>query len=52
MLRWKRRRRRRISHTDKKANKIFLIFKEIQMEAVAKSYMRKSFLVYEEMRKY
>jgi hypothetical protein len=39
-------------HTDKKENKIFLIYKEIQMGAVAKSYMRKGFLIYEEMRKY
>jgi hypothetical protein len=39
-------------HTDKKENQIFLIFKEIQNEAVAKSYMRKVFLIYEEMRKY
>jgi hypothetical protein len=38
-------------HTDKKENKIFLIYKEIQMGAVAKSYMRKGFLIYEEMRK-
>jgi hypothetical protein len=38
--------------TDKKANKIFLIYKEIQSGAVAKSYMRKGFLIYEEMRKY
>jgi hypothetical protein len=30
----------------------FLIYKEIQMGAVAKSYMRKGFLIYEEMRKY
>ncbi len=29
-----------------------LIYKEIQSGAVAKSYMRKSFLIYEEMRKY
>ncbi len=28
------------------------INKEIQSEAGAKSYMRKSFLIYEEMRKY
>ncbi len=40
------------SHTDKKGNKIFLIFKEIQSGAVAKSYMRMGFLIYEEMRKY
>jgi hypothetical protein len=40
-------------YTDKKEKKIFLIYKEIQMGAVAnnaKSYMRKSFLIYEEMR--
>jgi hypothetical protein len=39
-------------YTDKKQNKIFLTYKEIQMGAVAKSYMRKGFLIYEEMRKY
>ncbi len=39
-------------HTDKKENKIFLIYKEIQKGAVAKSYMRKGFLRYEELRKY
>ncbi len=38
--------------TDKKENQIFHIYKEIQSEAVAKSYMRKGFLIYEEMRKY
>ncbi len=38
--------------TDKKENKIFLICKEIQMGAVAKSYMRKGFLKYEEMHNY
>ncbi len=32
--------------------KIFLIYKEIQMGSVAKSCMRKGFLIYEEMRKY
>jgi hypothetical protein len=36
----------------KKEIKIFLVYKEIQMGAVAKSYMRKGFLMYEEMRKY
>ncbi len=36
----------------KKENKIFLIAKEIQKVSGAKSYMRKSFLRYEEMRKY
>jgi hypothetical protein len=39
-------------HTDKKENEIFLINKEIQMESVAKSYMGKGFLIYEETRKY
>jgi hypothetical protein len=34
-------------HTVKKEYTIFLIFKEIQKEAVAKSYMRKGFLIYE-----
>jgi hypothetical protein len=38
-------------YTDKKENQIFLIYKEIQSGAVAKSYMRKGFLKYEEMRK-
>jgi hypothetical protein len=37
--------------TDKKGNKILLIYKEIQMGSVVKSYMRKGFLIYEEMRK-
>jgi hypothetical protein len=32
--------------------KIFLINKEIQKGSGAKSYMRKDFLLYEEMRKY
>jgi hypothetical protein len=31
-------------YTDEKENKIFLIYKEIQEGAVAKSYMRKGFL--------
>ncbi len=39
-------------HCNKKESKIFLIYKEIQSGAVAKSYMRKGFLIYEEMRKY
>jgi hypothetical protein len=30
--------------TDKKENKIFLIYREIQSGAVEKSYMRKGFL--------
>jgi hypothetical protein len=38
--------------TDKKENRIFLIYREIQSGAVAKSYMRKGFLIYGEMRKY
>jgi hypothetical protein len=38
-------------YTNKKENQIFLIYKENQKEAVAKSYMRKGFLIYEEMRK-
>jgi len=42
----------RFLNTDKKENQIFLIYKEIQSGAVAKSYMRKGFLIYEEMRKY
>ena len=41
-----------IQFTDKKENKIFLIYKEIQMGSGAKSYTRKGFLTYEEMRKY
>jgi len=41
-----------ISYTDKKENKFFLIYQEIQSGAVAKSYMRKGFLIYEKMRKY
>jgi hypothetical protein len=43
------------AHTDKKdkrENKIFLIYEEIQMGSGAKSYMRKSFLIKEEMHKY
>jgi hypothetical protein len=39
-------------YTDKKENKIFLLYREIQSGAVAKSNMRKGFLIYEEMRKY
>jgi hypothetical protein len=43
-----------IQYTDKKENKIILIYKEIQLGRVAKSYLRKGFLIviYEEMRKY
>ncbi len=36
----------------KKEIEIFFIYKEIQNEAVAKSYMRKCFLISEEKRKY
>jgi hypothetical protein len=35
-----------------KKNEVYLIYKENQMGSVAKSYMRKGFLIYEEMRKY
>jgi hypothetical protein len=38
--------------TDKKENQIVLIYKVIRSESVAKSYMRKGFLIYEEMHKY
>ncbi len=41
-----------VQYTDKKEKKIFLIYKEILNGAVAKSYMRKGFLTYEQMRKY
>ncbi len=36
-------------HTDKKEKKIFLIYKEIQNGAVAKSYMTNGFLIYGEI---
>ncbi len=36
------------TYTEKK----ILIYKEIQMGSVVKEYMRKGFLIYEEMRKY
>ncbi len=35
-----------------KENEIFLIYKEIQKGSVAKSYMRKGLIMYEEMYKY
>jgi hypothetical protein len=38
--------------TVKKKEKIFHIYKEIQKGSGAKSYMRKGFLIYEEMRQY
>jgi hypothetical protein len=44
--------RPRPRHIDIKENHIFLIYREIQGGAVAKSYMRKGFLIFEEMRKY
>ncbi len=40
------------TYTDKKENKIFPIYREIQMGSGAKSYMTKGFLIYEEMHKY
>ncbi len=42
----------KLRYTDKKENQIFLIYYEIQSGAVAKSYMKQGFLIYEEMRKY
>ncbi len=42
----------RFTYTDKKENKIFLEYKEIGSENVAKSYVRKGFLINEEMRTY
>ncbi len=41
-----------VLYTDRKENQIFLIYKEIQSGAVAKSYMRYGFLIYDDMRKY
>ena len=41
-----------VRRTDKKENKIVIIYKEIQMGSGAKSYMRKGILIYEEMHKY
>jgi hypothetical protein len=41
-----------LRYTDKKENKIFLIYKDMQSGAVAKSYMRKGFLIYQEIRKF
>jgi hypothetical protein len=35
-----------VPYTDKKENQIFLIYKGIQSGAVAKSYMRKGFLIH------
>ncbi len=39
-------------YTDKKDKRNFLTYKTTQMGSVAKSYIRKGFLIYEEMRKY
>ena len=39
-------------YTGRKEKSFFLIYKEIQTGTVAKSYMRKGFLMYKEMRKY
>jgi hypothetical protein len=39
-------------NTDKKENEVFLIYEKFQMGSVAKSYMRKGFLIYDEMRRY
>ncbi len=39
-------------YTDKKEKNIFLRYSEIQSGAVAKSYIRNGFLIYEEMQKY
>jgi hypothetical protein len=36
-------------YTDKKENQIFLIYREIQSGAVAKSYMTNGFLIYGEI---
>jgi hypothetical protein len=41
-----------ICYTDKKRKLNFFIYKEIQTVAVAKSYIRKGFLIYEEKCKY
>jgi hypothetical protein len=41
-----------ISTLIKKENKILLIYKKIQMGSGAKSYMKKGFLIYEEMRNF
>jgi hypothetical protein len=37
----------RYENPEKKENQIFFIYKEIQKGAVAKSYLRKSFLIYD-----
>ncbi len=40
-----------VACTDKKENQIFLVYKEIQNGSIAKSFLRKDFLKYREMRK-
>ncbi len=40
---------KQMQHTDKKENQIFLIYKEIQSGAVAKSYMTNGLLIYGEI---
>jgi hypothetical protein len=42
--------RKDLQHTDKKEEKKFLIYWEIQSGAVAKSYMKKGFLIYVEIK--
>ncbi len=39
----------KVTNTDKKENQIFLIYKEIQSGAVAKSYMTEGLLIYGEI---
>jgi hypothetical protein len=38
-----------LSYTDKQENQIFLIYREIQSGAVAKSYMTNGLLIYREI---
>jgi hypothetical protein len=38
-----------LNHTDKKENKVFLIYKEVQKGAVAKSYTTNGLLIYDEI---
>jgi hypothetical protein len=40
---------RSLRHTDKKENQIFLIYREIQNGAVAKSYMNNGLPIYREI---
>ncbi len=42
----------RATKTHWKENEILLIYKEIETESIAKSFVRKGFFIYEEMRKY